>query len=200
MYPILWSLEWASELFHDFFRLWFWRRRAGFSWAKFQKEHGCGRCADGKESGIMILVGKTRIQLGNIPEGARSRLERNLEWRKAISSRRTRALVWRKLWVEFRLKLRFFYHCFSYKDSFPPVTSRSKIEQPSPPKSEPTLSVRCEFYSLQLMTCTSTYVRILRSWANHCEHEIIIPSTTRRYWVTSGCWLMVDELLFGCLL
>ena len=25
------------------------------------------------------------------------------------------------------------------------------------------------------------YVRILGSWANHCEHEITIPSTTKRY-------------------
>ena len=54
------------------------------------------------------------------------------------------------------------------------------------------LGVRCKFYSLQLTTCT--YVRILGSWANHCEHEIMIPSTTKRYWVTSGCWLMIDGL------
>ena len=53
--------------------------------AKFQKDHGRDRCADGKDSGIaevklsreqlsMILAGKSRIQLGDIPERARSRL------------------------------------------------------------------------------------------------------------------------------
>lgn len=25
---------------------------------------------------------------------------------------------------------------------------------------------------------------------NHCEHEFIILSTTERYWIPSGCWLM----------
>ena len=34
------------------------------------------------------------------------------------------------------------------------------------------LGVRCEYYSLQLTTCI--YVRTLGSWANHCEHEIMI--------------------------
>ena len=39
------------------------------------------------------------------------------------------------------------------------------------------LEVRCEFYLSQLMTCT--YVRTLGSWANHCEHEIMILSITK---------------------
>lgn len=57
--------------------------------AEFQKEHGCERYVDRKEFGTVeiqfgsqSLLGKTRFQLGEIPEGARSRLERNLEWRK----------------------------------------------------------------------------------------------------------------------
>ncbi len=33
------------------------------------------------------------------------------------------------------------------------------------------------------------YIRIAGSWANHCEHEIIIPSTTLDH-----IWLLVDGL------
>ena len=36
------------------------------------------------------------------------------------------------------------------------------------------------------------YVRIVPSWANHCEHKIIIPSTTEWYQLAFGCWLLVN--------
>lgn len=35
---------------------------------------------------LMIFAGKTQMQLSTIPERTRSRMERNLEWRKAIWS------------------------------------------------------------------------------------------------------------------
>ena len=47
-------------------------------------------------------------------------MERNLEWRKEISSRRTRALEWRNLRPEWRLKLRFFHLSFFLLEQFPP--------------------------------------------------------------------------------
>ena len=49
-----------------------------------------------------------------------------------------------------------------------------------------TLQVLC-------ITVNNMYVRIVGSWANHCEHKIIIPSTAEQSRVAFGCWLMADD-------
>ncbi len=97
--------------------------RPGLARAEFQKVHGRERCADEKEFGIteveshlsrLGIIWKRGRGIGSrkttsnfcgedpdlvgrnsreITIARDARLERNLEWRKVISSRRTRALV-----------------------------------------------------------------------------------------------------------
>lgn len=52
---ILWSLELASEIFHDFFAYGIDGEEPGsalVTWAKFHKQHSRDRCAVGEEFGI----------------------------------------------------------------------------------------------------------------------------------------------------
>ena len=87
---ILWSLELASDLFHDFFA------------------YDIG----GEE------LDSTLLYKGEIPEGTRSRLVRNFASQVEFGHGK-RALEGRNPRPECRLKLHFFYLCFSYYDSFP---------------------------------------------------------------------------------